>query len=495
MKKLQLAFISNKTTARLLYILEFIERKKFFTLRELADKSNVSERTIASDIKYLKEYFEKCASFTSGSKGYFFEEVDLSKYQKQKKELFISECLFEIVERIFYGEFEQMDDLAHYYNYSESTFRRLIVHSNTILEEYGLYWTSNPLRIEGSEAGLRKFFKDFFYEGIETPYTVIPDMQLQELILNTPGMDLGKYEVGSGTTPQAFFYTLFIAIKRFSQGMRVVVPPELQERVYSEKDFSLLSTLAISIEQVYEVKLSNEELAWIYLITVCKRTVDQMDQEILFYKRFNLWPEIDQVTEKFLIAHRISSEDRLVIAPFINAFFLSRKINDLLAPSLNKEMLDYIEYVIHYDEKKFEMNREFLKKNQSELCLNQAYLEEVCASLTLYSQMIIENYSSPKNILFLLEGNHFICQSIRIRAIKLFGMQNRLKFVPVQMMTKEALTQGHIDLIVTNYSRYLSDLIGSTDYVLIKEVPEEQDWLDIAERINPTQSIHFFEDE
>lgn len=495
MKKLQLSFLSNKTTVRLLNILEFIERKKFFTLRELADKSNVSERTIATDVKYLKEYFGDCAMFTSGSKGYLFEEIDLSKYKEQKKELFVNECLFEIIEHIFYGEFEHMDELAHRYNYSESTFRRLIVHSNAILEEYDLCWSSNPLKIEGNEASLRKFFKDFFYEGIETPYTFIPDSDLQEFILRKGEVNLGYYEVGTGTTPQAFYYTLFIAIKRFSQGECVSVPIELQKRVYQEKDFSVLQAIAKIIEREYKLKLSNEELAWVYLITVCKRTVDRCDQEKLFYQRFNLWPEIDYVTEQFLAAHSISSKDQLMIAPFINAFFLSRKINELLAPVLNKEMLDYVEYVIHYDQKNFEINRKFLQKYQDQLLFTPAHMKEICASLTLYSTMIVENYSSPKKILFLLEGNHFICQSIRSRVIKLYGSQHQLQFVPLQMLSKDFLKNEAIDLIVTNYSRYVSNLIGDTNYLLIKEVPDEQDWLDIAERINPTNPNLLFEDE
>ena len=75
-----------------------------------------------------------------------------------------------------------IDELAHHYHFSESTFRRLLGQSNKILSSYRLKWVSNPLTIEGSEADLRKFFKDFYYEGIDTAYTLIPNPEWHSLV-------------------------------------------------------------------------------------------------------------------------------------------------------------------------------------------------------------------------------------------------------------------------------------------------------------------------
>lgn len=69
---------------------------------------------------------------------------------------------------------------------------------NPILKSYGLQWTSNPLTIEGREANLRKFFKDFYYEGAETIFTMIPDPELHELILEKLQGQTGDYDLGSG---------------------------------------------------------------------------------------------------------------------------------------------------------------------------------------------------------------------------------------------------------------------------------------------------------
>lgn len=346
MKNLQLSFISNKTTVRFLRILNYIEFKSRFTLGELADSVDVSERTIANDVKYLKDHFGRSAEFTSGSKGIIFKEIHLSEYKERKKQLFFNECLFEIIEEIFYGEFYTIDELAHRFNYSETSFRRLLAQSTPILKTYGLGWETNPLMIKGREGNLRKFFKDFFYEGVETPFTVIPDKNLQELFIKRFMNDTGRYTVGSGTTPEAFYYTVYIAVKRVSLGKKVSIPKELQKKVFNELDFFTFYPITEIIEQLYSLKLPEEELAWIYLVTICKRTIDREDLEKNFFNHFNLWPEIPEITKNFLQERDILNDSTEKLSNYLNAFFLTRKINDILAPGLNKELFDDIDKVI-----------------------------------------------------------------------------------------------------------------------------------------------------
>lgn len=204
MRELQLAFISNRTTARLFRLLSTIERDRVFTIGDLAERNQVTQRTIANDIKYMKEYFGDSIVLVSGNSGFVFEEKKPTEYQKRKQSLLKNECLFEIIGNIFHGKLAKVDELAHHYHFSESTFRRLLNQRNPILKSYGLQWTSNPLTIEGSEANLRKFFKDFYYEGVETIYTLVPDQALHDLILGQLDDKFGYYEIGSGATPQRF---------------------------------------------------------------------------------------------------------------------------------------------------------------------------------------------------------------------------------------------------------------------------------------------------
>ena len=485
MRELQLAFISNRVTSRLFKLLSIIERNRFFTIGELAEKIQVTERTIANDLKYMRDYFGESITLTSGNSGFEFEETKPSVYQERKQHLLENECLFEIIGNIFFGRLSRVDELADYYHYSESSFRRMLTQSNSVLKSYGLQWASNPLTIQGDEASLRKFFKDFYYEGIETDYTVLPDPTLHDLILKQLKGQLGNYKIGSGTTPAAYYYTCFIALKRASLGYTINLPEELVSLAYTGSDFSLLYSLKENLDQLYGIEFPKEEFAWIYLVTISERTVDREDQEQLFYDYFHQGKESNLLTKAFLQMHALPQTNHQTVAMFMRSFFLSRKLNHLIAPALNKEMTDIKEVVIRSDRQTYQKNLQFLKEQASVSFGFSAYLEDICVSLTLYSGMILDLYSPAKTIYFLLEGDHFICQYIRTRAIRQFGAKHNLTFIPLQALTSESLQQGEIDLIVTNYSRYVLDYVIETPYLLIKEVPDDQDWLHLEQTIDP----------
>ncbi|WP_195514583.1 helix-turn-helix domain-containing protein [Enterococcus sp. 1001283B150225_161107_E12] len=485
MRDLQLAFISNRVTSRLFKLLSIIERNRLFTIGELAEKIQVTERTIANDLKYMRDYFGESITLMSGNSGFVFEETRPSIYNERKQHLLENECLFEIIGNIFYGKLYRVDELADYYHFSESSFRRMLTQSNSALKSYGLQWVSNPLTIQGDEASLRKFFKDFYYEGIETDYTVLPDPAFQDLILTQLNGKLGNYRIGSGTTPAAHYYTYFIALKRASLGYSINLPEELINLAYTGADFSLMYSLKESLEQLYGNEIPKEEFAWIYLMTIIERTLDCEDQEQLFYDHFHQEQESAQLTEAFLQMHELPQTNRQTVATFMRSFFLSIKLKYLIAPALNKEMTDIKEAVIYSDRETYQKNLHFLKEQGLIAFGLSKYLEDICVSLTLYSGLILDLYSPKKTIYFLLEGDHFICQYIRTRAIQQFGSKHRLTFLPLQSLTSESLQQDGIDLIVTNYSRYVLDFVIETAYLLLKEVPDDQDWYRLEQTIDP----------
>lgn len=485
MRDLQLAFISNRVTSRLFKLLSVIERNRLFTIGELAEKIQVTERTIANDLKYMRDYFGESITLMSGNSGFVFEETRPSIYQERKQHLLENECLFEIIGNIFYGKLYRVDELADYYHFSESSFRRMLTQSNSALKSYGLQWASNPLTIQGDEASLRKFFKDFYYEGIETGYTVLPDPAFQDLILTQLNGKLGNYRIGSGTTPAAHYYTYFIALKRASLGYSINLPEELTNLAYTGADFSLMYSLKESLEQLYGNEIPKEEFAWIYLMTIVERTLDREDQEQLFYDHFHQEKESAQLTEAFLQMHELPQTNCQTVATFMRSFFLSRKLNHLIAPALNKEMTDIKEAVIYSDHETYQKNLHFLKEQGLIAFGLSKYLEDICVSLTLYSGLILDLYSPKKTIYFLLEGDHFICQYIRTRAIQQFGSKHKLTFLPLQSLTSESLQQDEADLIVTNYSRYVLDSVIETAYLLLKEVPDDQDWHQLEQTIDP----------
>ncbi|MEB8401552.1 helix-turn-helix domain-containing protein [Enterococcus casseliflavus] len=358
MRDLQLAFINNQITKRLFRILSIMERDRVFTINEISNRLEVTQRTIANDLNHIRVYFGDSIALESGYNGFLFEEIKPSLYQERKQGLLEGEYLFEIIGNIFKGKQSNIDELAHQYHFSESTFRRLLDQSTPILLSYELIWASNPLGIRGSEANLRKFFKDFFYEGIDTSYTLVPDSKLHDLVINKLSKEVEMYEIGSGTTPAAFYYTFYITIMRARLGYSIEIPEHLVQLIYKEKSFSFFYSLQSDIEKMFQVVLSKEEFAWVYLVTLCKRTIDQEPLEDNFYQRFHTGHEIALLVDDYLEEYGFKREYS-EIRTFLRSFFLSRQINHSIAPALNKEAKDVKEALIHSDNENYRQNLQF----------------------------------------------------------------------------------------------------------------------------------------
>lgn len=486
MRELQMKFIGKPTNVRWFRLLNIIERDQNFKIKDLARQVEVSQRTIIKDVNSFKDYFSDSVLFLpSKGNGYTFEEIDRIKYKEQKQELLRNELLFEIVGNVFYGEQVTIEEIADYYTTSESTVRRLLLQIIPVLKAYDLKLSLTPIDFVGEEGSLRKFFKDFYYEGEETPHTILPPKDLHELVLNKIVEQLGNYEVGSGTTPAAFYYTLFIAIERYRQGHSITIPNDLKEIIFNDKDFLLLYSLRNEIEKEFGVLLATDEFAWVYVICICKRTINRIDQEDLFFKKYNFWPALTLITREFLSEHQLDDWNQPGLKIFLQAFFLSKKINDLICPTLNKVQKEVIDAVKENNPIVYDRNLNFLKHCNTSISFSFSYIEDLCVSLTMYSDIIIEYYSVPKKILFLLEGDHLMCQNTRMLAQRILGNKNSIVFLPLQKLTDSFLNEEKVDLVVTNYRPYLVDYQVNTECILINTVPNSKDWERIIEKVNP----------
>ncbi|WP_144809798.1 PRD domain-containing protein, partial [Enterococcus casseliflavus] len=303
---------------------------------------------------------------------------------------------------------------------------------------------------------------------------------------------LGEYELGTGTTVSAFYYHLYITMIRVQHNHFVTVPEWLRTIDYQEKDFQLLYSLQDRINQAFGIYLPKEEFAWIHLSIIAKRTIDRSDQEIRFVQRFNCWAGIEQAVSAYLSDPFFEQWDTELLGYFMTSFFVSRLMNDALSPLLNKELREVHDMVEKKHSQIHKINTHFLATHSQILPFSSQTFEDVAVSFTLYMDMVFRYYQPVKQILFLLEGDYLVVQSIRIEAREQLGDHHQLLFIKLQEVTPEQLNSTQIDLIVTNYRPYLSDYIFETEYVLINSQPTQKDWAMIKHQLNPlTDQLSF----
>jgi AraC-like DNA-binding protein len=484
MRELQIAFITNSEARRIMQILLVMEREHQFTIVDLSERLGISQRTMIKDIQSIKNHFGKSISLVSKFSGFYFEEQDRISYYKKKEQLLEQEVLFEVINHIFYGELLPIDELAHQYSYAESTLRRFFSRVQPIFKSYGLTVSFNPLNFQGPEANIRKFFFDFYYAGEQTPHTVRPPEGLHPIILQELAGKLGAYELGTGTTVSAFYYHLYITMVRVKQGQLVTIPDWLREIDYQENDFQLLYSLQAIIKKEYGVFLPKKEFSWIHLSVIAKRTIHRKDQEVVFSQRFNRCPKIEQVVADYLSNPFFDQWDTDTLKVFVTSFFVSRKLNDAISPVLNKELAEVTSVVKKDHQNLYHEHRAFLKNYAEDLSLSSAYFDEIVVSFTMYMGLLLQYYQPKKRVLFLIEGDYLLVQSIRIQARQQLGETHELLFLPLQELTHERLTSQQADLIVTNYRPYLFEYRLKADYVLMNAIPDAKDWVQIKHRLN-----------
>lgn len=485
MQNLQLKFIVNPTTIRLFRTLNLLERTHTVTKGRLSTYNNVTERTTLSDMNKLKGYFEDSVNIMSTNYGYSFELKNHLLFLEQKAQLLENEVLFEMLGNIFFGELEELDDLLDRFQLSRSSFRRYLKNIEPVFHEYGVELILSPIDLIGNEANIRKFFKDFYYESEMTPHTVVPPKELHVLIRETFYAQFSKFSVGTGTSPAEFYYNLYIAIERVQQGRYVTLPQELVDRVKTSKDFHLFSQICPPIERHYHVSLSEVECCWLFLVTVTKRPLNRITQEKIFCEQLQLPDFLVPLTDKYLLECLpgvLASEGYWVLQSFHYSWY----INHLITPVQNKIMPEVIEQTQQENEALYRKNHAFLSAMLPILAITETCLEDIAASLTLLVSRLVEQYSDKrKKIVFLLEGDLYICQRIRARVVQYFGARHDLIFMTVQVLTDDFFGQEEIDLVVTNYSDYLSEYPVATEYLLLKTIPDKQDWHRLFKKIEP----------
>ncbi|WP_270277189.1 hypothetical protein [Enterococcus casseliflavus] len=284
-------------------------------------------------------------------------------------------------------------------------------------------------------------------------------------------------------------YWLYIILERYQAGETVVVSEQLKKIVLADELFQEIQPLNQRLQTAFSLSLPSEELVYLFALLASNRGINNYLREISFVTRFDHWPELKELTANFCQLQQISDHDQSREFVFLHSFFITEKIKQLISPTYNQSMEEISNYAQTQYPKEYEENTRFLFRQP---LFEATALPAISARFTLYFEGLKEKYwGNPRRIAFLLEGDAHICLHINAFAVKYFGRYHVLQFPDSSEFSLDYVERNKIDLVVTNYAEYLEEYILDVECLLIKSIPDADDWNNFLKIINP-KIIHNF---
>ncbi|OTO08373.1 hypothetical protein A5882_003845 [Enterococcus sp. 4E1_DIV0656] len=164
MSQLFYRMIYQEKSKRWLTMLDQLEENQTMTGKDLAMNLGCTPRTIQSDIKQIKEYFEASILLIGGEDGYHLSFQHPMTYTKKKQALVDKEPLFFYADQLLVGTRRTNQEWAETFNLSPASFGRIKRQFVQLLEEqYRLMIVGNDNQLQGSEPAIRQFMYDLYF--------------------------------------------------------------------------------------------------------------------------------------------------------------------------------------------------------------------------------------------------------------------------------------------------------------------------------------------
>lgn len=164
MSQLFYHLIYQEKNKRWLMILDQFEENQTMTGKDLATKLSCTQRTIQSDIKQIKQYFDASILLAGGEDGYHFSFQSPTAYTRKKQALLDQEPLFSYADQLLAGTRRTNQEWAEILNLSPASFGRIKRQFVHLLEEhYHLTIVDKDNQLKGNEPAIRQFMHDLYF--------------------------------------------------------------------------------------------------------------------------------------------------------------------------------------------------------------------------------------------------------------------------------------------------------------------------------------------
>ena len=295
-------------------ILSLLNQQQSLTSQELAEKLEVSSKTIRNDIKKLNEEIKENGAIiiSKPNAGMFLSVTDkgiFTDYLKSMNTLNDTndipnnsqERIDYILDKLLKGEeFIKKEDLAEELFVSLSCLTQDLKEVKKELDDYNLSLEHKPnygFRIKGEEFDLRLFITNRMLLKINNEYDGHYGKDILKKISGI--MDLcfcnANYQMSS-VAYQNLIVHIYIALQRVKEECFVPLDEETSLQLKQRYEFTLASQIVEQLQKMFEIEIPESEIGYITIHLVSKKIIDSSEEQ----KNLVITDEIYQIVTKML---------------------------------------------------------------------------------------------------------------------------------------------------------------------------------------------------
>lgn len=267
----------DSTDNRLAYILLTLCSTPAISSGALAEKLQVSERTVSNDIKQLETELKDCATIRNNQGKYALHVFDAVRFRAVRADILAEESGFNSVSGRMDYVFSRLvrsqvplltDELAYEMNMGRSTLVSDLKRLRAALEPCGLSIqgrTSQGLTLQGREQDIRQYILERCYDTLYRNYPL--DAEITSLVRNA----FATSPVGH-STQQRFERSLTVMLDRFLTGHPIGELSPAFYRLTIRPEFEIVNALMEEIGSFLHTEIPVEERLFTLLPVVGMRT-------------------------------------------------------------------------------------------------------------------------------------------------------------------------------------------------------------------------------
>ncbi len=312
----------DNTDNRLAYILLALCSTLAISSSALAEKLQVSERTVSNDMKQLEGALKDCATIRNNQGKYVLHVFDAARFRAVRARILAEESGFNSLSGRMDYVFGRLarsqtplltDELAYEMNMGRSTLVSDLKRLRAALEPYGLSIqgrTSQGLTLQGREQDIRQYVLERCYDPLYRDYPLdgeITSMMREALSVSPVGH----------STQQQFEQSLTVMLDRFLTGHPIGELSPAFYRLTIRPEFEAIHALMERIGAFLHTDIPVEEQLFVLLPVIGMRTPADVEE----MRSIQLDPAMGSLQDKIFRQIRLEMDLRIE-APELKEEFL-----------------------------------------------------------------------------------------------------------------------------------------------------------------------------